>query len=351
MSLFSANGTLNAGIGTGTPFTNGTFTAVSALTFSSGDALTAINSGGITFGIGNFDIFGDSYPLTTPPGGFSQSPAMELTFSGSSTAITLSVTARGGTLTSGSSSFVTTGSYGAGSVADFACNGTIVATSLSAGYAFGEVVVSCNGTTSTWANVTIGGSGTLASLNCLQFWQERQATAERVFVIDGEASSASETITLNTPTNTYVGVPVALSGSNTGSIASGMQVSLDTGTWETVSNFVGGASWSGSGPGVAAGTYTAVVRDSITEVESNIVTFVVGTAPAIETIALVSAGGTLGGFVNVTGTSNNGPPQNIDISLDGGVTWSTAGSYSTQQGTVAVPFSATGPVLTTTDGV
>jgi hypothetical protein len=351
MSLFSNSGTLNAGIGTGTPYTNGAFTPVSALTFSSSDVLTAINSGGITFGIGNFDIFGDAYPLNTPPGGFSSLPTVDISFNGNSTGVTLTITPIGGTLTSGSSSFVTPGSFSGGSTCSLSLTGTIIASSLSAGYAYGEVIISSNGTTSTWTGVKIGGSGTLTSLNCIQFYQERQAIAERSFLIDGEVYSGSETITLNTPTNTYVGVPVALSGSNTGSIASGMQVSLDSGTWETVGNFVSGSSWNGTGPGVAAGTYTAVVRDSITQVESNIVTYVVGTAPEIETIALVSAGGTLGGFVNVTGTSNNGPPQNIDISLDGGLTWSTAGSYSTQQGTIAASFSGTGPVLTTTDGV
>ena len=70
----------------------------------------------------------------------------------------------------------------------------------------------------------------------------------------------------------------------------------------------------------------------------------------LETIYLATATGTLGGTVFLTGTTNYGPPAWIDVSLDGGETWTVAEFYQTADGTIAAPYNAVGPDLEPNNG-
>ena len=81
----------------------------------------------------------------------------------------------------------------------------------------------------------------------------------------------------NNPSSQGYGGLVQLVGSNTGTIAAAMDYVLDGGGWAPVSNFDGGADWSGQGPQVTSGTHTIQVRDHTdTGTVSNVETFTVG---------------------------------------------------------------------------
>ena len=74
------------------------------------------------------------------------------------------------------------------------------------------------------------------------------------------------------------GSPVALEGTNTAPIAPALDYSLDgSATWEPVSGYVSGMTWSGLGPVPATGTHTIQVRDDTDHaILSNTFTFTVG---------------------------------------------------------------------------
>ncbi len=209
MIEFSGSGTLDAGIGTTTPYQNGVFAPVQVLVFETLDETVAINSGGVTFGLGSIGFFGDPQPdgIGTPPGS-TYFAALALNFSGNSSAFTMSAVTRGGTLTGGSSSngtYVYPGTYTAGSTFTTQYQGTITAETLSGGFVFGTVVLTDGSNTSTWTNVTIGGNSTLTSLNCIQFYQEQQAIAKRAFAFAALGYNIS-----NIPTETSLAKQIVL---------------------------------------------------------------------------------------------------------------------------------------------
>jgi hypothetical protein len=92
-----------------------------------------------------------------------------------------------------------------------------------------------------------------------------------------------EVLTLNNVTPVYNSV-IPLTGFNFGPIASTMQYQEDSSAWTSLTGYTDGVSWSGGGPSATYGTHTIQVRDAITLVESNTVTYVL-TAP-VDTVYL-----------------------------------------------------------------
>jgi len=148
--------------------------------------------------------------------------------------------------------------------------------------------------------------------------------------------------------------PVAISGTNVGTLAAFMNYQLGTitgtvttlGPWLPVASFENGNSWSGFVDSYfPTGQYTLQVEDAITFVPSNIVTFTTG---SIEQVHAQPAGAYFGYPIQLNGAVYNGPATGMEILWNGewievqNFTYSNNSTYSQWQGLgpiVTVPSS------------
>jgi hypothetical protein len=234
--------------------------------------------------------------------------------------------------------------------------------------------------------LAIGGSitGTIAA--ALQYWLDGETGGEVTSYMPGTlwtgvgpvATTGTHTLYVQDPNSLVVSntvsfvvgaaaltldpitaqseVPPAISGiDNESPVATSLDVQVGPigGTlsaWTLVTGFepagAPAGTWHGFGLPEPPGTYTAQVRNhDLPDVLSNVETYVICSCADNETIQLATATGTLNGLVQLMGTSSDGPPQAIDVSLDGGVTWAQSTTYTTTNGTIAAPWAATGPTL------
>lgn len=162
-------------------------------------------------------------------------------------------------------------------------------------------------------------------------------------------SGDQETLVLQSASGA-IGELLSLGGVSDNGPPTSLDVSLSTvGSWVLGSSFESAAgtvnaAFSLKGPQITTlGTQTVAVRDSnTTTIVSNTLTLV---TVLPETLFLNSATGTYGQGVVLSGVSNNGPPSALDVTLDGGVTWTPAQEYATQSGSLNAAWTGIGPNL------
>lgn len=197
-----------------------------------------------------------------------------------------------------------------------------------------------------------GNGGTISTVGTYLVLTRDHANTGVVSNVETLVVSASTEVQTLATVGGAVGGTLSLSGFSTSGHATSLDYSIDNGTtWATCPRYrpiinvpTNSSNWTASGGTLTAiGTYLVSVRDTNEPlVISNTLTL---TLQGLETILLQSATGTVGGPVQLAGSTNNGPAEALQVTLDGGITWSNITSYSASSGTLNAPWNAIGPLL------
>ena len=172
----------------------------------------------------------------------------------------------------------------------------------------------------------------------------RDHTHTSVVSNPGTIVVSGEAITLTTAT-AYVNED----GYVTGSISGGTPVSLDVainGTWQVLADYILDAGdFTGTVTGdkfPTSGSYTFQVRDTaLPYILSNSLTESISYQEQI----ILEAVSNTDTALNMGGVTNYGPPAGMQYTVNGGGSWANVLTYTSDGGTLAVPFTATGAPL------
>ena len=201
--------------------------------------------------------------------------------------------------------------------------------------------ISCNGTVATGSTLMPTPEDT--GFSAIKFLTTG-AEFNDLFGASAAVPPPAETLTL-TSVACCAGETLDIGATVSGTPPEGIDIGVN-GTYAAATSFtLTGDNIAATDGVLSAGTYTITIRDtSFPEIVSNSLPLAISG----ESLTLTSLSGSFGTVLIADGLSNGGPPANVDISTDGGSTWTEATSFTnTGMGSVNNPFIAMGGTIST----